>query len=177
MANITNCPLDMIPDIESLPVPHDVNLMIIPGANASSPQMVSCCAPNQVQVVNDCWLWCEIPKSYYDQNGGNKDGVQASLSSLSEGKSRKHNDRTADYRLAIQRRGSDREVVGEGIGCRGNSFIWVDIRDVRGEGCRGRRRKIGYVLSTGNETLSCRKRSRHSSPNLGCMVRNSCLHQ
>ena len=31
-----------------------------------------CCAPNRVQIVDGCYLWCEIPKAYFnntDKNG------------------------------------------------------------------------------------------------------------
>ncbi|KAB5522869.1 hypothetical protein GE09DRAFT_1154428 [Coniochaeta sp. 2T2.1] len=90
MANIANCPSDSIPAIESLPVPHDINLMIIASTNASSPQkdqMVTCCKPNQVQVVNDCWLWCEIPKAYYDKYHGDKDAVRDGTSACVRGSS------------------------------------------------------------------------------------------
>jgi hypothetical protein len=64
-----------IADLDSLPIPHNINLMAIPGLNASYPPMVTCCQPNPVHVDN-CTLWCEIPKSYFN-NSASHDAVQA----------------------------------------------------------------------------------------------------
>lgn len=58
MSTNTSCPTNFIP--ASLPVPNNVTYSVIPGSNASDPWMVSCCAPNPVHIVNDCWEWCEI---------------------------------------------------------------------------------------------------------------------
>ncbi|KAK4154933.1 hypothetical protein C8A00DRAFT_13994, partial [Chaetomidium leptoderma] len=49
--------------------PYDTNLMIIPGTSTSDPAMVTCCAPNRVEKVDDCWLWCELPQSYFNNTG------------------------------------------------------------------------------------------------------------
>ena len=65
MANTTTCPSAAVPAIESLPIPQDINVMIIPGTNKQAPAMTACCEPSPVQIVNDCWLWCEIPASYW----------------------------------------------------------------------------------------------------------------
>ncbi|KAK4033073.1 hypothetical protein C8A01DRAFT_50265 [Parachaetomium inaequale] len=81
MAN-TTCPSASIPAIESLPVPQNINLMIIPGTDTAARPMVPCCAPNPVQLVNDCWLWCEIPASYF--NGTDKEGARQASSACLE---------------------------------------------------------------------------------------------
>lgn len=39
---------------------HVVGKAVVPGTNTSVPWMVTCCGPNQVHLVDDCWLWCEI---------------------------------------------------------------------------------------------------------------------
>ncbi|KAB5582836.1 hypothetical protein GE09DRAFT_1211457 [Coniochaeta sp. 2T2.1] len=74
MATNTFCPTDRIPDIVSLPVPQNINLIIVPGSDATYPSMVSCCQPNKVEIVTRCWLWCEIPKSVF--NGTDEKGAQ-----------------------------------------------------------------------------------------------------
>ncbi|KAK3296584.1 uncharacterized protein B0H64DRAFT_372037 [Chaetomium fimeti] len=74
------CPNAAIPDIAGLPVPHDINLMIVPEWDKRDPAMVACCDPNPVQVVKDCWLWCEVPASYFD-NGTANDAVKEATSS------------------------------------------------------------------------------------------------
>jgi hypothetical protein len=28
--------------------------------------MVACCEPSRVQIVDGCWLWCELPASYFN---------------------------------------------------------------------------------------------------------------
>lgn len=81
MAN-TTCPDSSIPDIASLPVPHNINLMVIPGSNASYHPMVTCCEPNPVQVVNECWLWCEVPKSYFDHGASHQAVTDATSSCI-----------------------------------------------------------------------------------------------
>jgi hypothetical protein len=76
MASPPTCPNPAIPAIESLPIPQDINLMIIPGTNKQDPAMTLCCEPNPVQIVNDCWLWCEIPASYWVNGTASNDAVQ-----------------------------------------------------------------------------------------------------
>lgn len=72
MAN-TSCSDTAIPDIMSLPIPQNINVMVVPGSNASFPPMVTCCQPNPVQVVNNCSLWCELPKSYFEKGASHQD--------------------------------------------------------------------------------------------------------
>lgn len=60
----STCPTDSIPPsfTSSPPIPTDINYLTIPGSNASeakAPWMVHCCAPYEVHVVDQCWLWCE----------------------------------------------------------------------------------------------------------------------
>ncbi|KAK3290596.1 uncharacterized protein B0H64DRAFT_446908 [Chaetomium fimeti] len=78
MASATTCPGAAIPDISNLPIPHDINLMVIPGASTQDPAMVVCCEPNPVQIVNGCWLWCEVPASYF-VNGTPDNAVQQAV--------------------------------------------------------------------------------------------------
>ncbi|KAF6830023.1 hypothetical protein CMUS01_07917 [Colletotrichum musicola] len=57
-----SCPTNSVPSaFEGLPT--DQTYGVIPGRNASSPWMVNCCSPNPVQIVDECWSWCELPKS------------------------------------------------------------------------------------------------------------------
>ncbi|RKU46598.1 hypothetical protein DL546_006118 [Coniochaeta pulveracea] len=79
MANTTCGDPTAIPELSSLPIPQDINVLAVPGSNVSSAPMVTCCQPNPVHVVNNCTLWCEIPKSYFD-NGASHDTVSAALS-------------------------------------------------------------------------------------------------
>jgi hypothetical protein len=65
-------------DLSTLPIPQDINLMAVPGLNASYPPMVTCCQPNPVHLDN-CTLWCEIPTSYFN-NGASHDTVQSATS-------------------------------------------------------------------------------------------------
>lgn len=76
MASTTTCPSAAVPDISSLPVPHDINLMIVPGTNTQDPAMTVCCEPNPVQTIDGCWLWCELPASYWVNGTTPNDAVQ-----------------------------------------------------------------------------------------------------
>lgn len=61
MSANASCPTSSIPS--TLDVPDNVTYAVIPGTNTSDPWMVNCCAPNPVQLVNNCWEWCEITDS------------------------------------------------------------------------------------------------------------------
>ncbi|WYZ37664.1 hypothetical protein EsH8_II_001170 [Colletotrichum jinshuiense] len=60
-ATNTSCPTSSVP--ENLSIPQNITYAVIPGQNASDSWMSSCCHPNPVQLVQDCWEWCEIPTS------------------------------------------------------------------------------------------------------------------
>ncbi|KJR82130.1 uncharacterized protein SPSK_03711 [Sporothrix schenckii 1099-18] len=63
----STCPgAGVLPDLESLPIPHDVPVAVIPGTNASEPDMVACCSPNAVHVVEGCYLYCQAPPANPD---------------------------------------------------------------------------------------------------------------
>ncbi|KAK4100091.1 hypothetical protein N658DRAFT_428383 [Parathielavia hyrcaniae] len=81
--NMTNttCPGNAIPDITNLPVPQDINVFVTTGTNASYPPMEACCqlnAPNAIHAIDECWIWCEIPTTYF--NGTDKDGARSKMS-------------------------------------------------------------------------------------------------
>jgi hypothetical protein len=71
-----------MPAIESLPIPQNINAIVLPGTNTSDPAMVTCCAPNRVQIVDGCYLWCEIPASYFV--GSDDAGARSATSSCLE---------------------------------------------------------------------------------------------
>ncbi|KAK4031247.1 hypothetical protein C8A01DRAFT_21506, partial [Parachaetomium inaequale] len=50
------------PTSPSLPIPHDINVVATPGNDTSYAPMAICCAPSTVQIVDRCYLWCDIPK-------------------------------------------------------------------------------------------------------------------
>lgn len=58
MSTNMSCPTSSEP--ADLPIPSNITYAVIPGTNTSAPWMVSCCSPNPVHLVSDCWLWCEI---------------------------------------------------------------------------------------------------------------------
>jgi hypothetical protein len=67
-----------LPDLNTLPIPQNINVVSTPGNDTAYPPMAACCAPNLVQIVDRCYLWCEIPESYL--NGTDKDGAAAAFS-------------------------------------------------------------------------------------------------
>ncbi len=78
----TSCPggNSAVPDLRSLPIPQNINVMVRTGTNTSNPAMSTCCAPNRVQIVDGCYLWCEVPRRYF--NGStSQSGVTSSLMS------------------------------------------------------------------------------------------------
>ncbi|KAH6650202.1 hypothetical protein F5144DRAFT_543288 [Chaetomium tenue] len=78
-ASTTCPPHTQMPDIHNLPIPQNINVMVTPGNDTSYQPMEICCEPNRVQIVDGCYLWCELPERYF--NGTDKKGAQASSSS------------------------------------------------------------------------------------------------
>lgn len=64
--NNLSCPTNSEP--ADLPIPKNLTYAVIPGTNTSAPWMVTCCAPNPVHLVSDCWLWCEITSDMISYN-------------------------------------------------------------------------------------------------------------
>ncbi|KAM7189669.1 hypothetical protein V8F33_009917 [Rhypophila sp. PSN 637] len=66
-SNITSdiCPgtsKTAMPSIDSFDtIPKDIDVVMITGNNVSNPAMNACCAPNKVQLLDGCYLWCKIP--------------------------------------------------------------------------------------------------------------------
>ena len=110
MSTNATCPGNAsIPSIESLPVPQDINVMVIPGSNASYPPMRACCQPNKVAVVNDCWLWCEVPKSYFERDASQQQ-VQ---------------DATSGCLRAYGRNGTAPEIIGWQFNTGARAGMWT----------------------------------------------------
>ncbi|KAK3905730.1 hypothetical protein C8A05DRAFT_12486 [Staphylotrichum tortipilum] len=60
------CDKSSSPLLSSLPIPQNINVVSTPGNDTSWPGMVVCCTPNPVQIVNGCYLWCEVPARYFN---------------------------------------------------------------------------------------------------------------
>lgn len=55
-------PNGALPDIKGIEtIPKDIPVAMIGGSNVSHPAMTTCCAPNAVQLLDGCYLWCKIP--------------------------------------------------------------------------------------------------------------------
>ena len=67
MSNVT-CSTTFIPELASLPISDDTYYVITPGQNTSDAAMVACCSPNAVNIVDTCYLWCEVPSTYSDKD-------------------------------------------------------------------------------------------------------------
>jgi len=53
---------DANPDPLRYPIPKDINFAFLPAGdgNASSPWMTKCCK-SHISLVDNCYLWCELP--------------------------------------------------------------------------------------------------------------------
>ena len=61
--------LGSMPDITGVEtIPNDIDVVMIVGNNVSHPAMVNCCAPNKVQLLDGCYLWCQIPGGNFHTN-------------------------------------------------------------------------------------------------------------
>ncbi|KAI0406965.1 hypothetical protein F4802DRAFT_61494 [Xylaria palmicola] len=61
MASNQTCDVYNLPSFESLPVPRDIPVGGLVRRNDTLLAMQLCCAPNPVNAIGDCVLWCEIP--------------------------------------------------------------------------------------------------------------------
>ncbi|KAM7210260.1 hypothetical protein V8F06_014354 [Rhypophila decipiens] len=56
--------LTSTPDITGVDtIPQNINVVMLGGSNNTLEAMTNCCAPNYVQVLDGCYLWCKIPES------------------------------------------------------------------------------------------------------------------
>lgn len=61
-------PYNAQPAILGIPeIPKDINVAMIGGTDVAHPAMVHCCWPNHVQLLNGCFLWCQIPEPRPDE--------------------------------------------------------------------------------------------------------------
>lgn len=74
MAN-SSCPLgnSALPSIVTLPIPQNINVMVRMGTSTSNLAMSTCCAPSRVQIVDGCYLWCEVPRRYFNGSSSRDD--------------------------------------------------------------------------------------------------------
>lgn len=71
-------PRTEMPEFSNLPIPKNINVVGTPGNDTSYLPMEACCEPNPVQIVDRCYLWCEIPKRYFD--GTDKERAKSAMS-------------------------------------------------------------------------------------------------
>ena len=80
-ANATYPGRTALPDIQNLPVPQNINVMVSTGSDASDHLMEVCCAPNLVHVTEGCpYLWCEVPQRYFQNGPTSHNSVISSMS-------------------------------------------------------------------------------------------------
>lgn len=65
-SNFNSCPpANQLPEVgPNLPsIPLNITVGLVPARNDSHTPMVTCCAPNAVQLAQDCYYWCQLPTS------------------------------------------------------------------------------------------------------------------
>lgn len=55
-----------MPDTDKLGLPPGFNLAVLPRNNQSEAVLESCCDPNPIKTVHDCYLWCELSDDKFD---------------------------------------------------------------------------------------------------------------
>ena len=75
--NLT-CPLgpSALPSITTLPIPQTINVVVRPGVSTTKEAMAACCVPSRVQIVDGCYLWCEIPGRWFNHSANHDTVVQ-----------------------------------------------------------------------------------------------------
>jgi hypothetical protein len=49
-------------------IPYRIPIVIMAGNNTEARYMTECCAPNEVNLVIGCYMWCEIPDRHIIKN-------------------------------------------------------------------------------------------------------------
>lgn len=80
MSNITCPPDGQLPSFHSLPIPSNVNAILLSGKNVSDTVIDTCCSPSSVNLVNWCYLWCEAPAQYLNGSGQDDSAVTTAFS-------------------------------------------------------------------------------------------------
>ncbi|RYP46265.1 hypothetical protein DL768_007484 [Monosporascus sp. mg162] len=75
------CSQNSIPSIGAVGLPADINIGLTPRSNQSMEAMQICCAPNPVNVVQNCTLWCELPPAFMEAIEGSEEQIPWQLSS------------------------------------------------------------------------------------------------
>ncbi len=97
MSNITTPPSPLclgptaMADISTMPIPQNINVFVRPGNDTANIAMTNCCAPSRVQIVDGCYIWCEIPKRYFN-NTKDHGTISAEMSSCMRAVNRGLND-------------------------------------------------------------------------------------
>jgi hypothetical protein len=125
----TTCEPNVIPALSSLPIPQDINVVAVPGTNTSNSAMKKCCEPNTVQIVNGCWLWCEIPDRYVHNMSSKYDTIAVVDNCLQF--NRNNNDsRMSDYHFVENVGGRAGAVSVKGLGAwvlALSGLVWVGL--------------------------------------------------
>ena len=50
--------------LEQSPILRNVSYIAVMSQDALDPAITACCAPNPVSLVDNCYVWCQIPQSY-----------------------------------------------------------------------------------------------------------------
>ncbi len=98
----STCPASptSMPDFSTLPIPQNVNVFGTPGNDTSAyPPMTACCAPNPVQIVDGCYLWCELPAQYFNGTSGKQGAEDAFKACLAENKGTEEGERISGFQM------------------------------------------------------------------------------
>ena len=114
------CPLGPsgVPAIAALPVPQNINVVVRPGVSTTKEAMAACCAPSRVQIVDGCYLWCEIPARYFNHSA-NHDTVVQQMTSCIRAENKGKNTTDEAIGTGFQFNAAGRVGVVRGVG------VWV----------------------------------------------------
>lgn len=74
------CDPGALSGFESLPIPSDLTVGMVPRDNVTEYAMSVCCGTNSVNLVDDCVLWCELPPNT-KANANNASDAEAQFTS------------------------------------------------------------------------------------------------
>jgi hypothetical protein len=66
----TQCSLNKIPDFNSMNISKSISALGVPRSPDTMKAATTCCAPNPVNIYDNCTLWCQIPERYINGTTG-----------------------------------------------------------------------------------------------------------
>ncbi|TPX11470.1 uncharacterized protein E0L32_007889 [Thyridium curvatum] len=99
-----------VPPTDELPIRDDIDYIVSAG-NLTDAAFRECCAPYAVNVIQNCYIWCQLPSKYL-QGSGTSDKENWALRQFLRCAQREGRNQSGVYSVNVEKSGSSRALVG-----------------------------------------------------------------